>query len=292
MKKHDTIATRLSLILTKLNNAEKFTVEELSAEFNVTKRTIQRDLNERLKNIPLQKKNGYYFLDEYYLGKVTLDDINSLAKLSGISKMFPSFTMEFSQHLLQKDVSKAYLIKTDNFEDISHKVEEFKLIEKAIIEKRILELIYREKRRVVHPYKFANVKGIWYVVALQDKVIKTFTFTKISNLQMTNDSFVINQNILEKIENEESLWFSNSKTEVILRVNSSISPYFKRRKVMPYQKILQEYKDGSLKVSVMMTFENEILQKVQYWLPNITIVSPTTLKDKLKKNLLQFLNIK
>ena len=53
MKKHDTIATRLSLILTKFNNGEKLTVDELVKEFGVTKRTIQRDINERLSNIPI-----------------------------------------------------------------------------------------------------------------------------------------------------------------------------------------------------------------------------------------------
>jgi predicted DNA-binding transcriptional regulator YafY len=61
MKKHDTIATRLSLILTKLNNGEKLDVDELVKEFNVTKRTIQRDLNERLSTIPLKKMEVFIF---------------------------------------------------------------------------------------------------------------------------------------------------------------------------------------------------------------------------------------
>ena len=52
---HDTIATRLSLILTKLNNGERFTAQELSEEFNVNLRTIQRDLNERLSALPIKK---------------------------------------------------------------------------------------------------------------------------------------------------------------------------------------------------------------------------------------------
>ena len=34
-KSHDTIATRLALILTKLNNGERFTIEELADEFNI-----------------------------------------------------------------------------------------------------------------------------------------------------------------------------------------------------------------------------------------------------------------
>jgi transcriptional antiterminator len=40
---YDKIATRLALILTKLNSAESFTIEELMQEYNVSKRTIQRD---------------------------------------------------------------------------------------------------------------------------------------------------------------------------------------------------------------------------------------------------------
>ena len=56
---HDKIATRLALILTKLNNGEHFTVEELSKEFNVNIRTIQRDLKERLAYIPIVKENNY-----------------------------------------------------------------------------------------------------------------------------------------------------------------------------------------------------------------------------------------
>jgi len=51
--KHDKIATRISLILTKLNNGEKLSIQKLVDEFGVSKRTIQRDLNEGLPNIPI-----------------------------------------------------------------------------------------------------------------------------------------------------------------------------------------------------------------------------------------------
>jgi predicted DNA-binding transcriptional regulator YafY len=42
---YDTIATRLGIILNKLNSGERFSVDELAQEFNVSKRTIQRDIN-------------------------------------------------------------------------------------------------------------------------------------------------------------------------------------------------------------------------------------------------------
>jgi len=81
-----------------------------------------------------------------------------------------------------------------------------------------LELIYAEKKRKVEPYKLANIKGIWYVVALQDGIVKTFTFTKISQLKRLNETFTIEQNILKNIEDDETIWFSNTTTEVILKV--------------------------------------------------------------------------
>ena len=290
MKKHDTLATRLSLILTKLNNGEKFTVDELAREFNVSKRTIQRDLNERFTNIPLQKEAGFYFVEAHFLGKVTFDDINNLATLSGIDKMFPSFGKEFVQHLLEKNVSSVYLIKTHHFENIKYRLDDFKQIEEAILNSKVIELVYREQQRKVHPYKFANVKGIWYLVALQDEVIKTFTFSKISHLQITDTSFVMNSKILKCIEDEETIWFSNSKTEVILKIDASIAQYFKRRKVMAYQKILEEYADGSLLLSTQMTFEDEVLQLTRSMIPYITIVSPMYLQEKVEASLHLYLS--
>ena len=72
---HDKIATRLVCILVKLNNGESFTVEELAEEFNISVRTIQRDLNERLIYLPIIKENNHYSMESYALGKLNFEDI-------------------------------------------------------------------------------------------------------------------------------------------------------------------------------------------------------------------------
>ena len=266
------------------------TVDELVKEFGVTKRTIQRDINERLANIPIKKEKGVYFLEQHHLGKVSFDDICNLASFSGIDKMFPSFGKEFSSHLLDKNVTQAYLIKTYNFEDLGEKLKEFKEIERAVIDKTMLELVYAEKKREVEPYKLANVKGIWYVVALQDGVIKTLTFGKISQLKALDEHFMMDTKILKTIEDDETIWFSNSKTEVILKVDAFASQFFLRRKVLAYQKILEKYQDGSLLLSTQMTFEDEILQLVRSMIPHISIVSPVKLQEKLEDSLRLYLS--
>lgn len=289
MNKHDTIATRLSLILTKLNSGEKLEVNSLAKEFGVTPRTIQRDLNQRFADIPLKKENNYYFLESHYLGKLNFNDIKKFALISGIKELFPTFSDDFLSNILEDSSLNSYLIKGHHYEKIEHKEKEFRSIENAIKKSMVIELIYRNKKRKVHPYKFANVKGIWYLVALQDKVIKTFTFTKISSLYICDELFQVDKEILKKIEDEDSLWFSNEKIEVILKVKPMISEYFKRRDIVQYQKILEEFDDGGLLVSMKMSFEEETLQIVRYWIPNIKIVSPTYLQEKLEDSLRDYL---
>jgi len=123
-------------------------------------------------------------------------------------------------------------------------------------------------------------------------VVKTFTFRKISQLKVLDNHFMIDSKILELIENDETIWFSNSKTEVILKVDAFASQFFKRRKVLAYQKILEEYEDGSILVSTQMTFEDEVLQLVRAMIPHITIVLPLDLQEKLVGSLIGYLNEK
>ncbi len=77
-KNHDTISQRLALILIKLNAGERLSLDELAKEFNVSLRTIQRDMK-RLGYLPIKCENGLYSLEEYYLGKLSFQDIREFA---------------------------------------------------------------------------------------------------------------------------------------------------------------------------------------------------------------------
>jgi predicted DNA-binding transcriptional regulator YafY len=54
------LGNRLGVILTKLNNGERFTLEELALEFGSTTKTIYRDLTEKLIYFPIKKEGKYY----------------------------------------------------------------------------------------------------------------------------------------------------------------------------------------------------------------------------------------
>jgi len=290
MKSHDKIATRLAIILNKLNSNERFSIDDLIEEFNVTKRTIQRDLNERLSYLPIKKENNLYFLEEYYLGKLNFNDIDTFATLSGIKELYPSLKEDFLKSILDDTVSKAYLIKGHNYEDIKGRENDFKLLEKSILELKRISFIYKDKERILNPYKLLNKDGIWYLVGVEsDETLKTYSFKKTSKIKLLDTSFEVDNEILKIIKNDDNVWFSRKQTEVVLKVDKSIAEYFKRRKVIANQVILKELEDGSLLVSCKVSFDEEILKIVRYWIPNVEIISPDFLYDKLEDCLKKYL---
>lgn len=70
LKSHDKLGMRLGIILTELFSGKTVELETMSLEFNVSVRTIQRDLNERLMYLPISNKRGTYKLDPVYLAMI------------------------------------------------------------------------------------------------------------------------------------------------------------------------------------------------------------------------------
>jgi len=281
---HDTISTRLSLILTKLNSGERFTIQELADEFNVSIRTIQRDMNERFSYLPLQKENGYYFLESYCLGKLNFEDIKNFATLSGIKNLYPNLDDNFIVDLLNSKINQTYLIKGYEYENLQNHTKEFKLINIAIVTNQQIKFNYNDKQRIINPYKLINTEGTWYLSADEDGTLKTYTFSKISNIIATKNSFKINNDFIKIIDQNKATWFSQDKIEVILEVDKSIVEYFTKRELLPNQKIIEQHENYYI-ISSTVSYEEELLRVVRYWIPYIRIIEPIGLQDKLSKQL-------
>jgi len=289
MKNHDKIATRLAELINKFNSGQRLSVDELVEEFGVTKRTIQRDINERMSFLPIKKENGLYFLEEYYLGKLNFADVQNFAALSGIRELYPSLQENFLKNILDTTVNQAYMVRGHNYEDLSENTEDFMHIEVAIVTHLLIEFDYKDKHRVIKPYKMINSKGIWYLAGVEDDTLKTFSFKKISNLVPTTIEFIVDKSVQDTIKNDDNIWFSAKQIEVVLKVEKDVAGYFSRRDILPNQHIVKELADGGLLVSTKVAFDEEILKLVRYWIPNVEIVSPDYLQDKLEDGLREYL---
>lgn len=291
---HDTLVYRLAQILVKLNQGEKLDPNALADEFGVNLRTIQRDLNERFAYLPLQKTDGRYSLDLTFLGKLSTKDIERFAGLAGVRGLFPSLSDEFLRDIFDSRVQEALLIKGHHYENLAGKEQTFRVLEKAIVARQNVAFDYQKTDGVksytsVSPYKLLNLKGIWYLAAVDGDKLKTFSFAKIERLKFLDATFVWSKEVDTKLATEDGIWFTESQHEVVLKVSAEVAGYFKRRKLIANQVIEKELADGGLLISAKVGHPNQVLPIVRYWVPHIKIVSPESWQRDLERSFLDYL---
>mgnify|MGYP001940384615 CR=1 FL=1 len=288
-KEHDKIALRLALILQKLNQGEILYETELAEEFNVSLRTIQRDMRERFVFLPFinsrnREKQKSYQLDTTFLGKFDIEDINRFAKFASIKDLFGKIDQDFFQKYLTDSIA----IKGFNIEKIDGKHANFDNIHQAIGRHQLLAFEYQKtsdskpKSFQVEPYKLMNKNGIWYLIAVHDAKIKVFSFTKISHPKPLGQTFVVARDKLDRINSYDTIYFEGVIDKVVLTVNACVSEYFLRRALLPNQSQVDEALDGTLTITCCNVHERDILPLVQFWLPHVMIAEPSELQDKLE----------
>lgn len=287
---HDTLVFRLAQMLVKLNQGEKLDPRSLVEEFGVNLRTIQRDLNERFAYLPLQKTDGRYHLDPIFLGKLTTRDIERFACLAGVRGLFPSLTDDFLRDIFDIRMQGALLVKGHHYENLTGKEPLFLELERAIISRHQIGFEYAKqdatkRYEAVDPYKLINNKGIWYLAALDGEKLKAFSFTKISRLRTLDTSFAWDTRIDAQLAQEDGIWLSEEKQEIVMKVSREVASYFKRRRLIANQVIEKELEDGGLIISAKVGHHNQVIPIVRYWIPHIRIISPEGLQDELEKEI-------
>jgi len=291
---HDTLVYRLAQMLVKLNQGEKLDPQALADEFGVNLRTIQRDLNERFAYLPLEKTDGRYHLDATFLGKLSTRDIERFAGLAGIRGLFPSLSDDFLRDIFDTRIQSALLVKGHSYENLAGKEPMFRQLEQAIVAHRLIAFDYAKEAGTkfytdIAPYKLVNHKGIWYLAAKDGEKLKTYAFTRIERVRILDLQFTPDHGIDKTLAEEDGIWLSEDKKEIVLKIAREIAGYFKRRKLIANQIIEKELEDGGLIVSARVGHANQIIPIVHYWIPHIRIISPEDLQHEMEQELAGYL---
>jgi predicted DNA-binding transcriptional regulator YafY len=176
------------------------------------------------------------------------------------------------------------------YEELSHKVDDFNNLGGAIVKKNCITFVYSDKLREVNPYKLINTNGIWYLVGVEEGVLKNFSFSKVDTLKVIEKTFKEDTLIIKTLKEHSGVWFAQNCLEVEVLVDSSVAHYFLRRDLLPNQKFV-EHTDEHLILSTQVAYEEEILKIVRYWIPHIQITFPIYLQEKLEKKLKYYLSL-
>lgn len=287
---HDTLVYRLSQLLMKLNRGEQLHVHALATEFGVNHRTIQRDLNERLGELPLVRQGSSYAMDPAHLDKYQLRDLQRFARTAGVDRLFPDLLGQ-----LRCAPCSAVHVRGHEYESLTGLEDAFAQLRRAILERTKVNFSYLkpggEIRRfeAVDPYRLVNQNGIWYLLARRGDDLKTFAFTRMREIFCSAEKFTHDPVVDQEIDSNDSIWFGGQKTRVLVQVGADVAHFFERRKLLPGQTISRKKPDGSLLLVAWANHKEQVLPVVRYWVPHLRILEPVGWQEALETSMQRYL---
>ncbi|EOI7403449.1 WYL domain-containing protein [Yersinia enterocolitica] len=145
-----------------------------------------------------------------------------------------------------------------------------------------ISFTYKDKVfSLAEPYRIVSDKGIWYLAACDDGVLKSFVMSAMKQVLISNKSFQMSPEIAQQIENTESIWYGNELTEVLISVSARVAPYFLRRALLPGQEVIHTTRNGDLLVISRVAHPGQIIPLIKYWMPDVEVIQPLSVRHQV-----------
>jgi len=203
-----------------------------------------------------------------------------------------------------KKSKECYEFITKPYETKKGDVQLLKEIERAITWKRYATIIQKErggeKEYEVKPYKIVFMNENFYLAGENTDIEHPFTIFRISNIQeikLHTKTFHLNPDIesfIKELQTPFPKYTPNYRThmiEVLVEVDSKKARFFKLKKFLPSQRIVETKDDGSLLIAFKVTQEMEMEELIKKWIPHMKVIEPLSLKEKIEDDLRQYLEL-
>ena len=225
---------RLFEIVQILLTEKKVTAEKLARHFEVSKRTIYRDIETlTLAQIPIYSEKGRdggigliknFTIDKSFLSQNEQNEILfALQSLNAIQ--------DFKNNITLTKLNSIFNRKADDWieVDFSRYGENdsilFEKIKNSILEKKVIEFIYfntkgKKSKRTVEPLKLWFKEKAWYLFAYcrKKKDIRQFKIARIKNLELTCEHF---ERELKKEDLKNQNNVNGKGTKIVIEVDKS-----------------------------------------------------------------------
>ncbi|MEW9108517.1 MAG: YafY family protein [Cytobacillus gottheilii] len=294
---------RLLTIIMILLKKEIVSTREFSQLFNVSKRTILRDMETlSLSNIPIYSvhgvNGGYGIMEEYKVDKRLLntsDLENILIALGGLEQIFMSEEVELTIKKMEAMVNP--LAKQNSIHLSFYKWEGrpeiskiLKSCQKSIAENKLITFDYIDKNglstiRTVEPYQLHFSESSWYLkgFCLQRQGYRTFKLSRIDNLAIGEQSFHPREQAPEQVH-------TNYQDQQI-SIKAFISPNIADQFIERYGRESIEVDQSQRLIATIQVPQNHIgFQFLAGFGTNLTIIEPKSYAEKFRHYLLEILN--
>lgn len=228
-KDHDRLGWRLTTILQMLNQGERLDIDQLAEEFGYTGALSSPPLTNASPSFHWKRFAEATPSPPAYLGRLTFRDIKRFASLAGLKGLFPALDTQFFRELFDSRLQDILSIHGPSYENLRHRLDDFRRLQRAITEHRRVRFTYskeQDRKTVdIEPYRIINHNGIWYLAGMDANKPKSYAFSKISSPEVLDTLFVLNVSDLKILDQEDSIWLNEKKTEVILTIPPQLSTF-------------------------------------------------------------------
>ena len=295
---------RLLAIVMELQRHQHRRAEDLAATFEVSKRTIYRDMQALSEaGVPLVSMtgHGYSLMEGFFLPPVNFTTDEALMLLLGSDIMQQHFDAQY-QRAAESAAAKIETVLPQRLRDdidylrqnISlfgmkhldeHKFGQLSQIRRAIIERRRLQIDYTRRftpkgqasktTREIAPYSLASLEHDWYLMAYcyLREGIRVFRLSRIDQLTILPVRFERPAHFVPEWEN------SNRPRHVIVKVCVDDAIIRWVREARPYSLIHEEAIESGWVLTFHVQQAEELLRWVLGWGQHLEVLEPEALRQ-------------
>lgn len=246
----------------------------LCERFAVTERTAWRDLA-RLGHLLEEVSVGRYRLSQHLMPALHVGQLAEFARFAGVSHLFPHHDGKSLRQRMSRpqNLTIQGAVSRDNraLDDV------IATLDGAISAAAVVTFTYRQKPRVVQPYRLINHLGLWYLAGVEDGALKAFELARITGLAQSAATFSVDSAVTEQLNSTPGIRFG-TPDPVSLWVSAHAAQYVTRRPLFPGQQVTATHLDGSLTLSAAVNDKHTLFRWLRYWLPDIRILAPAVLQ--------------
>ncbi|GIP18218.1 transcriptional regulator [Paenibacillus montaniterrae] len=292
---------RLISIIMILLKKDVVSTTEFAQLFNVSKRTILRDMETlSLSNIPIYAvtgvHGGYGIMDEYKFDKRLLsssDLENILTALSGLEQILIDEEVEVTIRKIEAMVSPlspkgSIQLSFYDWEGRSEIRPALKMCQEAILARRLISFDYIDKNgnktnRLIEPYQLHFSETSWYLkgFCLHRMKYRTFKLSRIEHLQIDEKTFNPRE---QSLEQEREAQYQPE----LVAVKALISPAIKDQFIERYgRKSIESYSSEQLLATIYIPQNSIGFQFLASFGTNLRVIEPASYVEEFRGYLIE-----
>ncbi len=285
--------SRLFRIVYFLLNRGQVTAAELAREFEVSVRTIYRDIDALSgAGIPVYaetgRNGGISLLDNYVLDRTILsekerqDILAALQSLSAAGNTCDKATLDKLSALFRLPSDNWYEVDFSRWGEVAQDNNKFEDLKKAVVCHRCVQISYvgaytAESSRKIHPLKLLYKSRAWYVKAYcaEKKDFRLFKLNRIIRWELLEEEFIP---VSWPEPSEEEKTPEQDQTPIVLRFSREVAYRVYDEFDLNH---IQEQENGEMLVTAYMPQDGWLTGFLLSFGAQVEVISPAYLREVL-----------